>query len=216
MAGNLELFDGAETVVALAARLAKKIAALPLAERVEALNGSRTALHAVSPFASEPVDLVLWVAAEEVTANDYNPNGVAPPEMRLLKLSILADGYTQPIVTAHRETVDGFHRGRVGKESPEVRKRVHGYLPIVAIKGDREDRSDRIAATIRHNRARGRHGVEPMSSIVAELRQRGWDDERIARELGMDADEVLRLKQLTGLADLFKDRAYSKAWEPAS
>lgn len=222
MARNLsqgDLFGDTETIDGLSARLASKIAALPIAERVDALNAVRGALHEVSPFAAEPVDFVRWVPADAVHANDYNPNKVAPPEMRLLRLSILADGYTQPIVACHdergEEVIDGFHRHRVGREAPDVRKRVHGYLPIVQIKADREDRGDRIAATIRHNRARGKHGVEPMSAIVAELHQRGWNDARVARELGMDSDEVLRLKQITGLAALFKDREYSKAWEPA-
>lgn len=215
-----DLFTGDDNVDALAGRLAALIAALPLPDRVSALNRARSTLHAVSPFTSEPVDLVTWVPADMVHANDYNPNSVAPPEMRLLAHSIQADGYTQPIVAAHDEqgeqVVDGFHRHRVGKEVPAVRKRVHGYLPIVHIRVDREDRSDRIASTIRHNRARGKHGVNPMSSIVAELHKRGWSDERVAQELGMDADEVLRLKQITGIAALFKDRDYSKAWEPRS
>lgn len=197
--------------------LAARIGALPLAARVDALNAARTALHAASPFAAEPVDLVLWVPADTVRANDYNPNTVAPPEMRLLRHSIEADGYTQPVVAHHvdggEEVVDGFHRHRVGREAPTVRARVHGYLPVVRLQADRADRRDRIAATIRHNRARGRHGVQPMSAIVADLHARGWDDARIAAELGMEADEVLRLKQLTGLAALFKDRAYSEAWE---
>jgi len=213
------LFDAADVCASLAGQLASVLAGMPIAERVAALNAARETLHAVSPFASEPVDCVVWVAADTVRANDYNPNKVAPPEMRLLALSVRADGYTQPIVACHdadgEEVVDGFHRHRVGREVPEVRERVHGFLPVVRIKTSREDRSDRIASTIRHNRARGRHGVEPMSTIVAELHQRGWDDTRIARELGMDADEVLRLKQITGLAALFKDREYSKAWEPA-
>lgn len=126
---------------------------------------------------------------------------------------------TQPIVAWQKdavdEVVDGFHRHRVGREVPDVRKRLHGYLPIVRISSERTNRADRIAATVRHNRARGKHGVKPMSERVAELQQQGWDDARIARELGMDADEVLRLKQITGLAELFKDRDYSNAWEPA-
>jgi ParB-like chromosome segregation protein Spo0J len=219
MGRNLKLFEERETIAELASRLAKAIAALPLAERVTALNDARATLHEVSPFFSEPVDLVIWVPADKVGANDYNPNTVAPPEMKLLRLSILADGYTQPIVACPdgdgEEVVDGFHRHRVGREVPDVRKRVHGYLPIVRIAEGRADKSDRIAATIRHNRARGKHGVQPMSAIVAELRERGWSDEKIATELGMDAEEVLRLKQITGLAALFKDREYSKAWEPA-
>ena len=212
------LFGPEDMCASLAGQLANVLASMPLAERVAALNAVRETLHAVSPFVAEPVDCVLWVPAAAVRANDYNPNKVAPPEMRLLALSVKADGYTQPIVACHdergEEVVDGFHRHRVGTEVPEVRTRVHGFLPIVRIKSSREDRPDRIAATIRHNRARGRHGVEPMSTIVAELYQRGWDDAKIAKELGMDADEVLRLKQVTGLAALFKDREYSKAWEP--
>jgi ParB-like chromosome segregation protein Spo0J len=197
--------------------LATAIAALPLAERVEALNAARKALHDVSPFAAEPVDCVLWVRCEEVQANDYNPNRVAPPEMELLRHSVRSDGYTQPIVTfsegGKREVIDGFHRNRVGRECPEVAARVHGYLPVVAINYGRGDRKDRIAATIRHNRARGKHAVDLMSEIVSDLVKRGWDDAKISKELGMDADEVLRLKQITGLAELFADREFSEAWD---
>jgi hypothetical protein len=142
---------------------------------------------------------------------------VAPPEMKLLEHSITQDGYTQPIVSWSRddvyEVVDGFHRHRVGKECKAVRERIKGYLPLVVINTERQERSDRIAATIRHNRARGKHKVEAMSDIVIELKRRNWSDERIAKELGMDADEVLRLCQITGLAEAFKDQAFSEAWE---
>ncbi len=190
---------------------------LPEEERVAAINEVRMALHEVSPFRDEPVDLVLWVRAEQVEANDYNPNKVAPPEMRLLEHSITQDGYTQPIVTwgtnGYYEVVDGFHRHRVGKESKKVRERLHGYLPVTIIRPDREGRNDRIAATIRHNRARGKHQIQGMSEIVVELSRRNWSDERIARELGMDADEVLRLKQISGLAEMFADAEFSQAWE---
>jgi len=193
---------------------------LPLAERVEAINALRRALHDVSPFATEPVDLVEWVRSDAVVANDYNPNSVAPPEMELLRLSIMSDGYTQPIVTMpdgnQRCVVDGFHRSRVGKECSDVRERVHGYLPVVRIKQSQEDRSDRMAATIRHNRARGEHKVESMAEIVIELKRRFWSDEKIAKELGMEPDEVLRLTQVTGLAGLFADREFSEAWEAES
>jgi ParB-like chromosome segregation protein Spo0J len=197
--------------------LAQEISGLPLPEKIAALNEVRTFLHEASPFRDEPVDLVLWVPNETVAANTYNPNAVAPPEMRLLERSIDADGYTQPVVTmpteSGREVIDGFHRNRVGKEVARIRKRIHGHLPIVTIRSTREERGDRMAATIRHNRARGEHGVKPMSQIVADLVDMGWDDQRIAKELGMDADEVLRLKQITGLAALFKDREFSRAWE---
>jgi ParB-like chromosome segregation protein Spo0J len=109
--------------------------------------------------------------------------------------------------------VDGFHRHRVGKECKAVSKRVHGFLPLVVINESRADKGDRMAATIRHNRARGKHQVGRMSEIVVELKRRNWSDEKIARELGMDPDEVLRLTQITGLAEMFKDREFSEAWE---
>lgn len=191
-------------------------------ERIAALNEIRLALHEVSPMRAEPVDCVLWVDAEEVVANDYNPNKVAPPEMKLLAHSIESDGYTQPIVAFAEsedgpyEVVDGFHRHRVGKEVSTVRDRVRGYLPVTLIRADRAERGDRMSATIRHNRARGKHSVDGMMEIVAELSKRNWSDKRIGKELGMDPDEVLRLKQITGLAELFADREFSEAWEPAS
>jgi ParB-like chromosome segregation protein Spo0J len=200
-----------------ARELASTVAALDLEQRVSALNAVRAILHEVSPFKTEPVDLVLWHKAERVAANDYNPNAVAPPEMQLLKTSIEADGYTQPIVTSPTdsafEIVDGFHRNRVGRECEAVRERIHGYLPLVIIPPDRQGKSDRIAATIRHNRARGEHDVDRMSAIVRMLYEAGWPDDKIQAELGMDLDEVTRLKQLTGLAALFADREYSEAWE---
>lgn len=201
--------------------LIAELQALPEEERIGELNRIRTALHAVSPFRDEPVDLVLWVPAEQVAANDYNPNAVAPPEMRLLALSVEADGYTQPIVTWQDapdcwEVVDGFHRNRVGREVSTIRERLRGHLPVTTVNPDRVDRGDRIAATIRHNRARGKHRIDAMSEIVVELSRRNWSEEKIGRELGMDPDEVLRLKQVSGLAELFADREFSEAWEPAS
>ena len=195
------------------------LADLPLAEKVEEINRLRAEIHKHSPFASEPVDFVRWVPNTIVHANDYNPNSVAPPEMKLLEHSIMSDGYTQPIVTWPNdgiEVIDGFHRHRVGKESAAITNRVHGYLPIVELKAEQQDRNDRMAATIRHNRARGAHKVESMSEIVVELKRRFWSDERISTELGMDADEVLRLQQVTGLAGLFGDEDFSEAWEAVS
>jgi ParB-like chromosome segregation protein Spo0J len=193
------------------------IAALPVDQRIEALNEIKRAMHDISPFRSEPVDCVLWVPFDDVQANDYNPNSVAAPEMRLLEVSIGEDGYTQPIVTwddnGRREVVDGFHRNRVGRECAAVRDRIMGYLPVTTINNDREDRGDRMAATIRHNRARGKHRVDAMSEIVQELTRRCWSEEKIAKNLGMDPDEVLRLKQVSGLAEMFKNREFSEAWE---
>lgn len=188
-------------------------------DRIDALNAVRLALRDVSPMAGEPVDCVLWVRAEDVEANDYNPNAVAPPEMALLAHSIGEDGYTQPIVAwsldapGAYEVVDGFHRHRVGREVDDIRERVRGRLPITVIRRDREDRGDRIAATIRHNRARGKHKVDAMTDIVIELKKRNWTDKKIGRELGMEPDEVLRLAQIGGLAEMFADREFSEAWE---
>lgn len=201
------------------------LAEMPIDEKVAAINEIKLALHEISPFKSEPVDCVLWVKNETVHANSYNPNSVAPPEMLLLEHSISMDGYTQPIVTAldseignetdleSREVVDGFHRNRVGKESPIIQSRVHGYLPVVTINTDRVSIEDRMAATVRHNRARGKHAVDSMSDMVVELKRRNWNDEKIGRELGMEPDEVLRLGQISGLAEMFADREFSEAWE---
>ena len=219
MSASITVFNDlfAEAIVQDATASLPRLSTLPIAERVLAINAIRRELHKYSPFAREPVDCVEWVPAEAVVANDYNPNSVAPPEMRLLEHSITEDGYTQPIVSfAHDniyEVVDGFHRHRVGKESKTVSKRIHGYLPLVVINAERQDKTDRIAATIRHNRARGKHRVEAMSDIVVELKRRNWSDEKIAKELGMDADEVLRLCQITGIAEAFKDEQFSEAWE---
>lgn len=194
-----------------------ELEALPLEDRIERLNDIRSELKRIGGFDSEPVDCVQWVREELVIANDYNPNSVAPPEMELLHTSILEDGYTQPIVVWQHdgiyEVVDGFHRNRVGKEYEDIHDRISGYLPVVVINQDREDKGDRIASTIRHNRARGKHQVERMSDIVLELKRRNWSDEKIGRELGMDADEVLRLTQITGLAEMFADEEFSQAWE---
>ena len=193
------------------------IDSLSIDDKITAINELRKCLHEKSPFNSEPVDLVLWVKNTCVIANDYNPNSVAPPEMKLLEHSISEDGYTQPIVTwengIDREVVDGFHRHRVGKESQIVKSRVHGYLPVVSINSNRQEKNDRMAATIRHNRARGEHKVDSMADIVMELKRRFWSDSKIAVELGMDTDEVLRLQQVTGLAALFSDKEFSEAWE---
>jgi len=187
-------------------------------ELIAVINELRQTISEFSPFQSEPVDCVLWVKNDRVHSNDYNPNSVAPPEMELLRLSIDADGYTQPIVAMPDpdntfEVIDGFHRHRVGKECADITTRVQGYLPIVLIRETQSDKSDRMASTIRHNRARGKHRVEAMSEIVIELKKRNWTDERIAKNLGMEPDEVLRLCQISGLAELFSDEDFSASWD---
>lgn len=190
-----------------------------LDDKVDTINSIKKMLHEASPFNSEPVDCVLWVKNDTVHANDYNPNSVAPPEMELLRLSIANDGYTQPIVSMMddgketREVIDGFHRNRVGKECEDIQSRVHGYLPVVTIRDEQKGFNDRVASTIRHNRARGKHKVESMSDIVVDLKKRNWSDKKISKELGMDQDEVLRLAQISGLTELFKNTDFSNAWE---
>lgn len=206
-----------ETISDAVKVLSKLIDELPDAEKVTAINHAKKALHAVSPFSDEPVDCVLWVKSDDIEANDYNPNSVAAPEMELLTHSIREDGYTQPIVTWQKdecfEVVDGFHRNRVGKENPDVAKRVRGYLPVTVIQESRQGRGDRIAATIRHNRARGKHAINSMSEIVVELKRRNWSNKKIGKELGMDPDEVLRLSQISGLAEMFSTVEFAEAWE---
>ena len=163
-----------------------------------------------------PVYNVLSVPVEKIKANDYNPNKVAPPEMKLLELSIWEDGYTQPIVCYYDKAndeyivVDGFHRYTVMKTSERIYNREKGRMPVVVI--DKE-LGERMASTIRHNRARGSHSIDLMSNIVTELLEMGKSDTWICRNIGMSADERLRLKQITGLASLFKDEDFSRSWE---
>lgn len=221
--GNMDLFvdDLATALADQCKSIFFDVGQLPLEQKVEAINKIREMIHAISPFNTEPVDFVKWVKNPLVHSNDYNPNSVAPPEMELLHRSIQADGYTQPIVSmpdpdGRYEVIDGFHRHRVGKECEDIQSRVHGYLPLVQIRQSQQNRNDRMAATIRHNRARGKHKVESMSEIVVELKRRFWSDEKIASELGMEPDEVLRLQQVTGLSGLFGDREFSEAWEAES
>jgi len=155
-------------------------------DKMEFINKLSAELHKLSPLKTEPVDNVIWVKADEVYANDYNPNSVAPPEMELLQHSIDHDGYTQPIVTWKTdkgyEVVDGFHRSRVGKEVESVAKRVKGYLPIVGVNKSSTSRNDRVAATVRHNRARGKHSVDGMAEIILDLKRRNWSDKKISKE----------------------------------
>lgn len=158
------------------------------------------------------------VPVEKIKPNDYNPNAVAPPEMKLLYDSIKADGYTMPIVCyylAQKDQyiiVDGFHRYRVMLEYPDIYEREKGMLPVSVID---KPLDHRMASTIRHNRARGSHNVDLMSNIVKELHELGRSDAWIAKHLGMDPDEILRLKQITGLAALFRDVKFGRAWRPA-
>lgn len=163
-----------------------------------------------------PVYNVRAIPIEKIRANSYNPNSVAPPEMELLEVSIWEDGYTMPVVCYYLpdediyEIVDGYHRYTTLKTSKRIFDREKGMLPVVVID---KDESNRMASTIRHNRARGSHSIDLMSNIVAELTKSGMSDAWILKHVGMDKDELLRLKQITGLADLFKDKEFSQAFE---
>lgn len=182
-------------------------------KKIDTLNKIKLAIHEASPI-KEPVDCVLWVKTDEVQANEYNPNKVATPEMKLLYQSIKLDGYTQPIVTykleSKREVVDGFHRNRIGKEHADIAKRTFGRLPVTTID---KPLDERMGSTIRHNRARGTHQIRSMSDIVLELSKHGWPDDKICNYLGMELDEVIRLKQITGLKEAFANYEFSKSWE---
>jgi ParB-like chromosome segregation protein Spo0J len=199
-------------------KIIEEINQKPIDVKIDLINEVRESLHEISPFKSEPVDFVKWVKNKNVYQNDYNPNSVAPPEMELLRLSISEDGYTQPIVSMpdnneKYEVIDGFHRHRVGKECLDIQEKIFGYLPIVQIRDEKKDKNNRMASTIRHNRARGKHKIEAMSDIVIELKRRNWSDEKIAKNLGMESDEVLRLCQISGISELFKDDDFSSSWD---
>lgn len=186
-------------------------------DKIDAINQFRQVLHAESPFKDQPIDCVLWVKEEQISPNDYNPNNMAPQEKRLLTKSLEADGFTQPIVVVekkdrHYEIVDGFHRHLLSQSKATLKKRFHGYLPITQLEKCDDSLPSRMAATVRHNRARGRHQISAMSDIVRELSQLGWSDEKMGQELGMDADEILRLKQINGLCEMFGNRQFSQAW----
>lgn len=213
---NYELFTNPNLDAAINI-ISAEINNMGIEDQIDAMNYLKIKLHEISPYKNEPVDCVIWVHSEDVQANDYNPNSVAPPEMELLKQSIMEDGYTQPIVS-YKETdkitvVDGFHRNRVGREVEDVANRIHRRLPVVNINQWKESRSDRMASTIRHNRARGSHNIELMSTIVSELVEMGKGDAWICKHIGMSQDELLRMKQITGLASLFQNNDFSEAWE---
>lgn len=213
MEESIQLSEANSELEALLDRLKQMIKRMSLEEQVQTLNKIRMQLRTVSPF-SEPVDLVQWIRADRIYANAYNPNKVAPAEMKLLYTSILLDGFTQPIVAYkitdhHYEITDGFHRLRIGKEHQDILKRTYGYLPLTIID---KPLAERMGSTIRHNRARGTHQIRSMSQIVLSLAQEGWSDEKIAENLGMEPDEIIRLKQITGLKQAFQNHEFSKSW----
>jgi len=186
---------------------------------LETIQGIRRLLHRLSPADSQPVDLVYWIPIDKVEPNNYNPNQVARIELGLLLTSIDHDGYTQPVVTIYDPDrdkyiiVDGFHRYFVMKANQQIYDRTGGLLPCVVIE---KDINDRMASTIRHNRARGRHTVSGMSSMVFKMLDNGMTDENICSELGMEPEELLRLKHITGFSKLFADKQYNRSWTTKS
>jgi ParB-like chromosome segregation protein Spo0J len=186
-------------------------------DKTRFLDQLRAWLHEhQSPYRTQPIDHVQWVPIEKIHANDYNPNSVAPNEMRLLYWSIYHDGYTQPVVTVYDEKqdryviVDGFHRYTTMRLNEDIRARTGGRLPVVVL-----DKSinDRMASTVRHNRARGKHSVAGMGNMVFQMLENGWKDEDICKEIGLSVDELVRLKHITGFSKLFENVEYRKAWE---
>ncbi len=165
---------------------------------------------------NHPINRVLWIPIERIQANNYNPNSVASTEMRLLYVSIREDGYTQPIVTIYDEQIDkyviidGFHRYFVAKKNKDILESTEGALPIVVLD---KSMNERMASTVRHNRARGSHSIKGMSNMVFEMLENGWDDAMICNHLGMEADEIVRLKHITGFSKLFANTEYSKSWQ---
>jgi len=189
-------------------------------QQYEMLNELRTAIEAVSPADGSPIDKVLWVPIEKCRANSYNPNTVAQSEMELLYKSIKADGYTQPVVVDKQEhdnkptdfeIVDGFHRYMVMKTHDDIRERTNGRLPVTLLEAD--EKNERRAATVRHNRARGEHSVDGKADVVFQMLDEGWDDAEICQELGMSAEELSRIKHVTGFSALFEDVEYQQAWK---
>jgi ParB-like chromosome segregation protein Spo0J len=197
-------------------RLASMISALGVEDHIEAIGVIQDALSVSNPFSEMPVSDVRWIPIGDISPNNYNPNAVAKKEMGLLYVSIKHDGYTQPIVAARDEDsrkyviVDGFHRYFVGKSCPDILENTHGRLPVVILK---KGISDRMAATVRHNRARGAHSIDGMGNIVFSMLDDGMSDSEICGKLGLEAEELLKLKYVTGFAKLYENAEYNRAWK---
>mgnify|MGYP000147173869 FL=1 len=185
-------------------------------EKIVFFEEIKELIHNNSPLKEQPVNRIKWVDVNKVSPNDYNPNSVAKKEMGLLYTSILHDGYTQPVVTIYDEVkdkyiiIDGFHRYFTCKSNKDILDRNKGRLPIVVLN---KDINDRMASTVRHNRARGMHSVTGMSSMVFNMLENGWEDVDICNELGMSVEALVKLKHITGFSKLFKDKEYSKSWQ---
>jgi hypothetical protein len=216
---HIDSWSMTEAVETIETYIEKDISDLTEEHKILYVEKLKEKLNNITNLKTQPVNHIRWVDIDKVQANDYNPNSVAKVEMGLLYTSIKHDGYTQPVVTIYDEKldkyiiVDGFHRYFVCKSNKDILERNHGKLPIVVID---KDINDRMASTVRHNRARGKHSVNGMSHMVFTMLENGWKDEDICNHLGMEADELLRLKHITGFSKLFEDAEYSKAWTTKS
>jgi len=184
-------------------------------EKIDYIETLKAKLNKMTSLGEQPINFIKWVDINKVQANDYNPNSVAGQEMSLLYTSIKHDGYTQPVVTIYDDKIDkyviidGFHRYFTCKNNKDIKDRNKGRLPIVVLE---KDINQRMASTVRHNRARGKHSIDGMSNMVFKMLDNGWKDEDICNHLGMKPDELLRLKHITGFSKLFEDVEYSKSW----
>lgn len=198
-------------------RIIEKYKTSPFDKKIEIYNSITQELYDFLGLKHPALNIQL-VSIDKVQGNSYNPNKVANTEMKLLELSIKKDGFTMPIVVASEKknenwiVVDGFHRLTICQENSQVRKSLQGYIPVSKLDKTLENR---VAATVRHNMARGTHQVELSAKLVTFLKRNDWSNQKIGEELGMDPDEVLRLKQITGLAEAFKDKKFSKSWKIA-
>lgn len=201
-------------LIELVAEICRIIESIPdRDEKIRSINNVRKMIHNISPLKHHPVDFVEWVKEDNVFPNDYNPNFVATKELTLLKKSIIDDGFTMsipadPTEEFHRIIVDGFHRFKCGKTVEQIKNSTYGYLPLTNIREENRGKEKRMASTIRHNRARGKHDVELQAQLVVMLKA-GWDELRIMKELGMTLEEVQRLIGLRGIASEIKGVPYS-------
>lgn len=207
-----------ERVAELLEQLKQEIASVSdVDDKIDLVNEIRLGIHEASPLKNHPADCVLWERSESIETQKINPNAVAPPEMQLLYESIRNDGYTMSVVAFRQpdgtlRIVDGFHRRSIERTHPDISESTFHRIPLTLVRKSQEGEGDRMASTIRHNRARGTHNIELMSTIVAELVEMGKGDRWIQKHIGMSADELLRLKQITGVAALFNNREFSESW----
>lgn len=192
--------------------IAQEASKLPLEEKVNFLNEARTVLHEISPFSFEPIDLVIWEKAENLEANGWNPNHMAQNEQEMLDGSMIKYGMSQAIVTVPtkiRRIIDGWHRNYRGSTNPTLKTRMYGYLPITFIRGEEADQRE---ATLLFNETKGKHYVEEEGKVIRDLVELGREDDELSKNLGKSDEELVRLKQITGIAARFANKDYSKAW----